>query len=163
MAWSFLLLVPLFSVGFSSVGSVPGDPAADAGLSEGFRDLPALHDLSGDALLDAFFERLLASKDPGTAKLVEGIQSGSSPVVKTPLPIPSQVDFIDRECGEDVLKERRAGFLSLSEGQGRDSDHGGPGGCQEASGGCGPEVLCSLFVRCLLWLYCESLLVDGCF
>ena len=140
MALSSLLLVPLLSVGFSSVGSVPEDPAADSGLSERFRELLAQHNLSaGDALLDAFFERLLASEDPGTrsfAKLVGGVRSKRSPVVKK---TPAQVEWIIDEC-VDAVKERQGELMTIYEGQGRDSGEGGSGGCREASGGCTAEV-----------------------
>ena len=146
MALSSLLLVQLLSVGFSSVGSVPEDPDADAGLSERFRELLAHHDLSaGDALLDAFLERLFASDDPGIrpfAKLVEGVRSKRSPVAQKPLE--TTIDYKLRECADAVM-ERKGELLTLFEGQGRDSDDGGPGGCLEASGGCGPEVAYGVF------------------
>ena len=143
MALSSLLLVPLLSVGFSSVGSVPEDPAA--GLSERFRELLAQHDLSaGDALLDAFFERLLASEDPGTrsfAKLVGGVRSKRTPVVTLN---PAQVEFHLSEC-QTAVKERQGELMTIFEGQGRDSDDG-PGGCREASGGCSDEVAYGVFL-----------------
>ena len=146
MALSSLLLVQLLSVGFSSVGSVPEDPDADAGLSEGFRELLAHHDLSaGDALLDAFLERLFASEDPGIrpfAKLVEGVRSKRSPVAKKPL---AQVgEWVNQECA-DAVRERKEELMTLFEGQERDSDDGGPGGCREASGGCSAEVAYGVF------------------
>ena len=154
MALSPLLLVPFLSVGFSSVSSVPEDPAADPGLSERFRELLAQHDLSaGDALLDAFFERLLASEDPGArsfAQLVEGVRSKRSPVVKKTL---SQVEWISDMCA-DAVKERQGELMTIYEGQGRDSDDGGSGGCREASGGCGPEVAFGVFSSSMVMVIC---------
>ena len=154
MALSPLLLVPLLSVGFSSVGSVPDDPAAYSGLGERLREMLAQHDLSaGDALLDAFFERLLASEDPGTrsfAKLVGGVRSKRTPVVTLN---PAQVEFHISEC-RTAVKERQGELMTIYEGQGRDSDDGGSGGCREASGGCGPEVAFGVSSSLMVMVIC---------
>jgi hypothetical protein len=60
---------------------------------------------------------------------------------------PGQVEFHVSEC-RAAVKERQGELMTIYEGQGRDSDDGGPGGCQEASGGCTPEVIfrCFFFV-----------------
>ena len=44
--------------------------------------------------------------------------------------------------------------MTLFEGQGRDPDDGGPGGCREASGGCGPEVAFGVFSSLMVMVIC---------
>ena len=142
-----LRVLPL-SVGFACVGSVPEHP--DAGLSEKFRELLAQHDLSaGDAKLDAFLERLGAFQDPDVspfAKQAEGVRRRRSAEAKKPMDRAAY--YLDSECA-DAVRARKEELMNIFEGQGHDyDDDAGPGGCLEASGGCGPEVAYGVSALC---------------
>ena len=134
-----LRVLPL-SAGFACVGSVPEHP--DAGLSEKLRELLAHHDLSaGDAKIDAFFESLGAFQDPDvrlSAQKAEGGRPRRSVASEEKKPFDPAGYIKETQC-LDAVRDRQAALMNMFGGQGDNND--APAGCDEAAGGCTPEVV----------------------